>query len=218
MAAIRGRRPLLGVLSGGSGGTYIAPLLRNARGRGVLLGVLGGGAAGSVLASGAHAIAQQIPPPTQAIELGWTPLEASLTQTFPVPTQAGTFTFAPSNARAVRVTYLVLEVPDPAITAVIAASAPVFQQALAATFDGTYREAQLSQTVPAVTQSAELTVQAILGVTLAQAFPSFQQAVASTFVPSATPLVDRWRKLFGTPPPKRQEVSTDLSGEDLDGD
>lgn len=69
-----------------------------------------------------------------------------------------------------------------------------------------------------MTQAADLTVQAILGVTLAQAFPSFQQTVASTFVPSATPLVDRWRKLFGTPPPKRQEVSTDLSGEDLDGD
>ena len=113
MAATRGRRPLLGVLTGGSGGTYIAPTLRNARGRGILLGIVGAGSAGRQLGPGEGAVADRLIALVDAGTATFATRTGSITDLIPVLTDTSTGIYATSTARRVRVTYLVLEVPDP---------------------------------------------------------------------------------------------------------
>jgi hypothetical protein len=190
MAAIRGRRPLVGVLTGGSGGIYVAPTANKGRGRGYLVGVLGAGVSAYALTQGEMAIQQRSPAFTQAAEIGLTALTATLAQTAPTFTQAASLLYAPSTARSVRVTYLVLEIPDPATTLTLAQTAPAFTQAMEVDNNSDDRFIYVAQTAPAFTQAAELTYAGANQLLIAQVAPAFTQAVTTSYTPpnfSTTP-------------------------------
>jgi len=180
MSATRGRRPLVGVLTGGSGGTYLAPTLRSARGR-LFPGVLAS-FGGSKLDAGEMLVRQRGPVPTQAAVVSATAITVTAAQTGPVPTQAAALTVAASTARSVRVTYLVLEVPDPATTLTAAQVGPVPTQAAVITNTPHDRVLTLAQTAPAPTQAASIIYGAPHTVALHQTAPVPTQAASVTYV------------------------------------
>jgi hypothetical protein len=162
-------------LVGGSGGTYLAPTLRNARGRvfpGVLLSFGG--------SSAANSIRQRLPPLTQALEGGPVGITATLAQTLARLTQAAAGTVATTTQRSVRVTYLVLEVPDPALTGVVTQALPVLTQALDGTNSPDDRNGQIAQTLAALTQAAEAIVGAGNLASISQRLAALTQAATGT--------------------------------------
>lgn len=174
---MRGRGAFVGLLAAPTAGTYVAPGDRSRRGRGIVPGLLALSVGGS---SRAKTIQQRLPALTQTLEGGPVEVAVAIAQTLAALTQAATGTAAATNARSVRVSYLVLELPDPAITAVITSTLTAMAQAVEGSSNPDDRFLSIVQTFPAITQAVAADVTSVLTGVLTQTLPTLTQAGAVT--------------------------------------